>query len=822
MKLLIVESPAKAKTINKYLGNDFKVLASFGHIRDLPSKDGSVDPEKDFSFVWEITPSSEKHVKEIVSALKDADELYLATDPDREGEAISWHLIEELKRRKKIGKDLTVHRVTFNEITKSAVLDALKHPRPIDQPLVDAYLARRALDYLVGFSLSPILWRKLPGSRSAGRVQSVALKLISEREDEIKAFVPQEYWTVDALFGTPQNTSFTAKLIQLDGLKLEKFSLPNTEAAHTAVSKIKAASFTIGSVEKKRVKRYASPPFTTSTLQQEAARKLYFSAKKTMTLAQRLYEGSDVKGETVGLITYMRTDGVSLSMEAINGARSQIEKVYGGNYVPEKPNFYKNKTANAQEAHEAIRPTSFSRTPDMMRSFLEADELKLYDLIYKRAMASQMMPAEMDRVTCDAVSADKKITLRATGQTVAFEGFLKVYHEGYDDKKKDEDDSDDEAKLPPLTEGTVLATKEVNPEQHFTEPPPRYSEASLVKRLEELGIGRPSTYATIISVLQDRNYVRLEDRRFIPEERGRIVTLFLDHFFSRYIRYDFTADLEERLDEIAEGKLEYLKVLNAFWGDFHKTVEEAGALKFEDVLSVLNDTIGKDLFKTDSDRICPLCKKGTLSLKLGKFGAFVGCSNYPECKYTRPLDAGEESGDRDFNGIALKKGQYGYYLEKDGKKASLPRFVKPENVTPESAAFYLSLPKILGQTPEGDDITLAIGMFGPYVKAGKKSKSIPARFDLMHLSVADAVDILSTAKEKPAPTIIGKHPSAKKEITYAVGRFGPFVKMGKTMASLPKAMKESGKMPTVEEAAALIDAKSKSPAKAKAKGKKSS
>src|SRR5690242_4002533 len=598
MNVLVVESPAKAKTINKYLGSGYKVLASFGHIRDLPSKDGSVKPDADFAMEWEVDTRAQKRIKDIADALKGADKLILATDPDREGEAISWHVLEVLKQRKALGK-IPVERVVFNAVTKNAVLDAIANPRPINEELVDAYLARRALDYLVGFTLSPVLWRKLPGAKSAGRVQSVALRLVCERELEIEAFKAQEYWSIDADMSVPEGT-FSAHLTHLDGKKLDKLSIKSEAEATRAVNAINAQKFSIGSVESKPVKRHPSPPFITSTLQMEASRKLGFAAKRTMQIAQQLYEGVDIGGETVGLITYMRTDGVQMAGEGIADARRTIGERFGDRYLPGVPRAYSSKAKNAQEAHEAIRPTSFARSPEKISRSLDQDQARLYDLIWKRAIASQMESAELERTTVDAVSADKQITLRATGSVVLFDGFLTLYQEG-----KDDESDEDGAKLPRVKEGDPAKLEKVTPEQHFTEPPPRYSEASLVRKLEELGIGRPSTYATILSVLRDRAYVRMDRNRFIPEDKGRIVTAFLTSFFKRYVEYDFTADLEEKLDLVSAGTLPWKQLLRDFWTSFHAATEETKGLKFADVIDSLNEILGPHIFPERADGTDP-------------------------------------------------------------------------------------------------------------------------------------------------------------------------------------------------------------------------
>ena len=845
MKVVIVESPAKAKTINKYLGADYSVVASFGHIRDLPAKDGSVRPKEDFAMDWTIEPRDEKHLKAILTQVAKADTVYLATDPDREGEAIAWHIAQELDKRGKL-KDKSLKRVVFNEITKSAVTHAIKNPRDIDMPLVDAYLARRALDYLVGFTVSPVLWHKLPGSRSAGRVQSVALRLICERENEIEMFKSQEYWTIDADFVTPQAHLFTATLNMLDGKKLSKFSLPTEGVAYAARDKILNATFDVGDIERKTVKRHPAPAFTTSTLQQEAARKLFFSAKKTMQIAQQLYEGIDLGGETVGLITYMRTDSLQMAAEAIADARSVIAKDYGDTYLPEKPNYYKNNVKNAQEAHEAVRPTSFKRRPESLARVLNKDQFKLYELIWKRAAAAQMQSAVIDKVGVDCVSRDGLIGLRASGQTVTFDGFLKIYREDLDDA-----DEENNALLPVMNTGDALEQKAVRPEQHFTQPPPRYSEASLVKKLEELGIGRPSTYASILSVLQDRKYVRLEKRRFVSEDRGRLVTAFMENFFSKYVQYDFTADLENSLDDISEGKQEWKSVLAGFWNEFEQTVETVKPLTITDVLNSLEKSLENHLFSTPQSRICPECgeeKGGKLSLKLSKYGAFIGCSNYPDCRYTRPFGADTSNTDvqtaendeivlgvdeQSEQEVFLKKGPYGYYVQlgktvadkekskkSDGsalKRTAVPRNMPPQEITLEQALGLLSLPRLLGENPQTKSpIYAGLGRFGAYVRTGNTFKSLTASDNILTITLERAVELLADAKEKIPAKEIGKNADGKP-VTLNSGRFGPYVKCGSLMASLPKQMREEKRDPTLEEALALLAAKAQKSDTVKAK-----
>ncbi len=766
--VVVVESPSKAKTINKYLGKDYTVLASFGHVRDLPTKDGSVNPAENFAMVWEADERGRKQVKEIEKALKSADQLYLATDPDREGEAISWHVLDMLSKSKALGSK-PAKRIVFNEITKSAVKKAIENPRDLDQDLIEAYLARRALDYLVGFTLSPILWRKLPGSRSAGRVQSVALRLITDREAEIDLFKSEEYWSVQGLFGVTKG-GFTARLTHYAGEKLDKLSIKNEKQALEVTTALQSASYGIESVEKKRTRRHPAPPFTTSTLQQEASRKLRFSARQTMTTAQKLYEGVSVNGETIGLITYMRTDSVSMSGEALTQTRDLIPKSFGAQYLPEKPNFYKTKSKNAQEAHECIRPTSFHRTPQEMRPFLDDGQFKLYDLVWKRAMASQMTSAEFDQTAIDVQSQQGGHTFRATGSILIFDGFLKLYMEDQDDQL----DDDGEARLPSVSEGEEAILKEIEKEQHFTQPPPRYTEASLVKKLEELGIGRPSTYASIINTLQDRGYVVLDKRRFTPQPRGRIVTSFLKNYFPKYVEFDFTANLEDQLDEISNGKLVWLNVLGEFWSPFKSRTEEVVSFKNSDILDKLNDELGPLIFGTEPDaRKCPKCDNGVLSIKNGKFGAFVGCSNYPECSYTRQFEE-EDGGDEaaaskeDFpkligedpttgSPIELKKGPYGLYLEwtkdlnrlKKPKRASVPKGTPFSEVTLEKALALSSLPRALGVDPEsGDEITASIGPYGPYIKHGSKFISLK-NHDVLKVTLEEALEVIEEYKKNP-------------------------------------------------------------------------
>jgi DNA topoisomerase-1 len=774
MNVVIVESPSKAKTIEKYLGKDFKVLASYGHVRDLISKDGSVRPDEGFAMSWQVDTRAKKHLDEIAKALKTADNLYLATDPDREGEAISWH-IQEILSQKGLLKTLIPQRIAFNAITKDKVAEAMAHPRPIDRQLVEAYLARLSLDYLVGFTLSPILWRKLPGSRSAGRVQSVALRLVVDRENEIEAFRSQEYWTIDVDLLTQEKKPFKAHLTHLDGQKLDKFSLPSQKEADGAVKKIEAADFQVLSIEKKRTARHPRPPFTTSTLQQEASRKLGFSPKKTMQLAQKLYEGVRVHGDTTGLITYMRTDSTQVEGSAIAESRKVIESTFGKKYLPEAPRQYKTKAKNAQEAHEAIRPTQLSFNPKDIATFLDSDLLRLYELIWKRMMASQMASAELDQTAIDIASQKKDIILRATGSILVFDGFLTLYRESLD---ADQTQEDDDKLLPLLVEKEPVEKQNILPEQHFTQPPPRYSEASLVKKMEELGIGRPSTYARTIQVLQDREYVRHEKKVLIPEDRGRIVTAFLLNYFRTYVEYNFTAHLEEQLDEISNGDLYWKDVLTQFWTDFHKAIEEAKDLKIQDVLEHLQSKLDSFLFPIVEEgkdpHVCPRCEKGQLSLKLSKFGAFIGCSEYPTCNYTRPLTSSEEGEDtpsdhmpfeRDLGvdptsglPIKVKKGPYGFYIQwgealskkEKPKRVAVPAGYSPETITPQEAHSLAALPREVGVHPETKEmVTAAIGRFGPYVKIGKIFVSLKKTDDVLTVSLERALELYEAKKAAP-------------------------------------------------------------------------
>jgi len=875
-KVVVVESPAKAKTINKYLGSDYTVVASFGHIRDLPPKDGSVRPDEDFAMDWELGDRAAKPVGEIAKAAKGAEAIYLATDPDREGEAIAWH-ISEVLRDKKAAKAAPIRRITFNEITKQTVLDAIARPRDIDSDLVDAYMARRALDYLVGFSLSPVLWRKLPGAKSAGRVQSVALRLICERETEIESFKAQEYWTVEATFKTEKGDVIVAQLTHLDGKKLDKFALQTEAEAQAALGVLNPLVYQVASVEKKQTRRNPYPPFTTSTLQQEASRKLGLGATRTMRIAQQLYEGVDIGGDTVGLITYMRTDGAALSMEAIKAARDVIGGEFGEEYLPSSPRVYKAAAKNAQEAHEAIRPTDMRRKPEQMARYLDKDSLRLYTLIWQRTMACQMASAVLDQVAVDIAGGGGKAMFRATGSTVTFDGWFRVYKDNGDDDEKAPDTAmAGEVRLPPVKEKDPVTKRELKPERHFTQPPPRYSEASLVKKMEELGIGRPSTYASIMQVLQDRDYVRLDKKRFIPEDRGRIVVAFLENFFGQYVEYDFTADLEEKLDDISGGRIGWKKVMRSFWTDFSGAIGETKDLKVSDVIDALDEALGPHFFPPREDgsdpRLCALCGKGRMGLKLGKYGAFLGCSNYPTCRNTQPL-AVNGNGDGNGNGQAMaprnlgldpatklpvtaRTGPYGAYVQlgpapsaekpveeegakkKKGKKkkddtpkpkrVSLPKGLDPNLIDLETALKLLNLPREVGKHPEsGDMITASIGRYGSYIKMGSRYKNLAEGDDVLNIGLNRAVVLLAEPDKgrfgrggaKPGKAL-GEHPGDGKSVTLNSGRFGPYVKWGKVMATVTKAYDPENL--TMDQAVEILAAKvAKGPsAKGKAKGKK--
>jgi DNA topoisomerase-1 len=807
MNVVVVESPAKAKTINKYLGPGYTVLASYGHVRDLPAKDGSVRPDEDFAMSWDVDAKSAKRLSDIAEAAKGADTIILATDPDREGEAISWHVLEVLQKKKAL-KGATVQRVVFNAITKSAVTEAMKHPRDIDMELVDAYLARRALDYLVGFTLSPVLWRKLPGARSAGRVQSVALRLVVDRELEIEAFRTQEYWTVEATVSAGGDP-FAARLVKHDGKKLTKFDLGDEAAAFAARDAVKAAAFKVSAVEKKPGKRSPAPPFTTSTLQQEASRKLGFDAKRTMQAAQRLYEGIDIGGETVGLITYMRTDGVQTAPEALDEARQVIGGVYGREYVPEKVRIYSTKAKNAQEAHEAIRPTSLARNPGKLR--LDGDLAKLYELIWKRMIASQMESARVERTTIEMDSADGRTGLRASGEVVLFDGYLKVYQEGRDDA-----DDEEGGRLPQVKDGADARVADARADQHFTEPPPRYSEASLVKKMEELGIGRPSTYASVLTVLRDREYVRMDKNRFIPEDKGRLVTVFLEQFFRKYVEYDFTAALEEKLDLVSAGELDWKVLLREFWTDFHAKAEEIGALRTREVLDSLDGALAPFLYPPKADgadaRVCPTCGQGRLSLKTSRFGPFVGCSNYPECRYTRPIGQAEgengsgEGGDRELGtdpesgqAVYLKAGRFGPYVQlgegEKPKRSSLPKGWSAPAMDLEQGLRLLRLPREVGIHPEDSQPILAgIGRYGPFVQHAGVYANLSGVDEVFEVGLNRAVALLAEKRangpgrrgEAAALKELGAHPGDGAPVRVLSGRYGPYIKHGATNANVPK------------------------------------
>ncbi|WP_309084567.1 type I DNA topoisomerase [Chelativorans sp.] len=846
MDVVIVESPAKAKTINKYLGKDYKVLASYGHVRDLPAKDGSVRPDEDFAMSWEVDGPSAKRLSDIAKAVKDADGLILATDPDREGEAISWHVLEVLRQKRAL-KDKPVRRVVFNAITKKAILDAMAAPREVDVSLVDAYLARRALDYLVGFTLSPVLWRKLPGARSAGRVQSVALRLVCDREAEIERFVREDYWQIVALLDTPRGDTFEARLTAVDGKRLQKLDIKSQDQADGIKALLEGAAYRVLSVEAKPTRRNPAPPFTTSTLQQAASSRLGFSASRTMQVAQRLYEGVEIGGETTGLITYMRTDGVQMAPEALQAARAAVSQTFGDRYLPEKPRHYSTKAKNAQEAHEAIRPTDFLRTPDQVRKYLDSDQARLYEIIWKRAIASQMEAAEIERTTVEieASGAGRVAGLRAVGSVVRFDGFLAAYAE-----VKEEDSEDEEnRRLPEINSGETLTRKSISVTKHTTEPPPRYSEASLIRKLEELGIGRPSTYAATLKTLEDRDYVTNEKRKLVPQAKGRIVTAFLENFFKRYVEYDFTADLEEKLDEISDGKLSWKEVLRDFWKDFSAAVADIKELRVTDVLDALNEELAPLVFPPRDDggdpRICPKCGTGKLSLKLGKFGAFVGCSNYPECGYTRQLGENPgENGEAEAGGdgtkvlgtdpftgeeITLRNGRFGPYVQrgdgKDAKRASLPKGWTPDGIDHEKALALLSLPRDVGKHPEtGKMISAGIGRYGPFLLHDGAYANLESVEDVFSVGLNRAVSLIAEkkaktngARAKPAALKeLGEHPDGGV-ITVRDGRFGPYVNLGKVNATLPK-----GKDPmsvTREEALELIAAKSGKPGKKAARGK---
>ena len=846
MNIVIVESAAKAKTINKYLGADYKVIASYGHVRDLPAKDGSVLPDNDFEMSWQVESDSQKVVNEIAKAVKGARRLILATDPDREGEAISWHLLKILEQKRALN-GVSVERVAFNAVTKDAILTALAHPRVIDEPLVDAYLARRALDYLVGFTLSPVLWRKLPGARSAGRVQSVALRLVVDRETEIEAFKTREYWTVEAILRTAANEEFETRLVARSGKKLDKFDIPNEATAHAYRDAIRGQPFRVESIEAKEHKRHPAPPFTTSSLQQEASRKLGLSPRQTMQIAQRLYEGIDIGGETVGLITYMRTDGVQIVPEAIAQCRGQIEAQFGQRYVPQAPRNYKTKAKNAQEAHEAIRPTDFRRHPDKLRG-LTAEEARLYKLVWQRAVASQMASADIERTTVDISVQGRDgqpYVVRATGSVVMFDGFLKLYEEGHDDEE-----GEDGGRLPKLKKGEQLRDALVKATQHFTEPPPRYTEATLIREMERLGIGRPSTYASTMGLLREREYVKLEKKRLMPEDKGRLVTTFLEAFFKRYVEYDFTAYLEDRLDQISDGALNWKELLREFWRDFIAAVNDIKDLRVAQVLDALNELLGPHIFPAREDgadpRLCPLCNQGQLSLKVGRFGAFIGCSNYPECRYTRQLKTGDaENGEAAATPgdtalgtdpdtglpVCLKSGRFGPYIQlgegEKPKRASIPSKTDPAAINLEYALKLLALPRQVGLHPETQKPIMAgFGRYGPYVEHDGKYVKIDAD-EVFTIGQNRAVTVIAegntggqgrAARTSTPIKVLGEHPELGGKIEVLSGRFGPYIKFAKVNATIPKNI--APEAVTLEEAVRLIAAKMENGgSKTKARGK---
>ncbi len=833
MNLVIVESPAKAKTINKYLGGKYTVLASYGHIRDLPSKNGSVNPDDKFKMIWEVDSFSKKYLKEITDAAKKSEKIILATDPDREGEAIAWHVKEYLEE-KKILKDKKVERVVFNEITKKAVTNGIDNPRNIESNLVNAYMARRALDYLVGFNISPILWTKLPGSKSAGRVQSVALRLLTEREHEIEQFNPVEFWTLNVNFKTSKGDLLNSNLVLLNDKKIEKFSFKNKEDINNAIELIKNSKYKISDTTSKIYSRNPLGPFTTSTLQQTASSKLGFGASRTMQIAQRLYQGIDIEGDTVGLITYMRTDGTNISNDAISEFRNFIKNSYGENYLPNEPNNYSGKKAkNAQEAHEAIRPTDISRTPDSMKKFLSTDQIKLYDLIWSRALSSQMEAAKFDRKTITIISDDKLNQFKCSGSTIKFDGFLKLTRI----------EEEDEKILPHVDKEEVL-TDEFIDEQHFTQPPPRFSEASLVKKLEELSIGRPSTYASIISVISNRGYADLVNKRFFPTDRGKLLSAFLEKLFSKYVDYGFTAGLEEQLDDITSGKEQWIKVLDNFWKDFNNNVANVKEKRTREVLDLLNESLGELIFEADENgkinRQCKLCSTGELSLKNSfRGGAFIGCSNYPDCKFTRPLSKSKANDQialaepkfigQNENGkeIYLKNGRFGPYLQyeltnietsakkkkkkKDNnnlKNVSIPKGIEIDQIDLEKAKYLCSLPKVIGQHPEnGKDITINSGRFGPYLKCDNKSARLENVEELFTIGLNRAITLIAEAKPgRISSSLIrdlGEHPEDKKPVRIMKGQYGPYIKYKSLNATIPEE-KDPSEL-TMEEALILIE-----------------
>ena len=850
MKIVIVESPAKAKTINKYLGSDYKVFASYGHVRDLPSKDGSVDPENEFEMNWLVDSDSKKRLNEIAKELKGADKLVLATDPDREGEAISWHVLEVLNAKRGLMKNIEVERVVFNAITKKSILEAMDNPREIDFPLVEAYLARRALDYLVGFSLSPILWRKLPGSRSAGRVQSVSLRLICEREQEIERFDRKEYWTIDGNQKSTDGTQFTTKLWAIEGERLDKFAINNETDAKRVETTINNKDLSVTDIESKPAKRRPYAPFTTSTMQQEASSKLGFGAARTMQVAQRLYEGVAINGETQGLITYMRTDGVTMTPEAVSEARSVVKKMLGNKYLPKSPRVYKTKAKNAQEAHEAIRPTSLARHPKEVKSILSDEQYKLYNLVWCRALASQMEDAQFERTaaTLETKGDDQKnYTFRATGSVMVFDGFLNLYQSSFDDNTQDEDAK----RLPKLSVGETVKTVEILPIQHFTEPPARFSEASLIRKMEELGIGRPSTYTSTMSTLRDRAYIRLEKKRLHPEDKGRLVTAFLENFFEKYVQYDFTAHLEQDLDEISAGQANWKEVLNEFWQPFNALIQDTKGLRITQVLDALNISLGPLVFPEREDgtppRSCTKCDDGLLSLKVGRYGAFIGCSNYPECNFTRQLGQGNDEAAGDEPKvlgidpetkleISLRRGRFGPYVQlgeavekEKPKRSTIPRDVDVQDVDLELAIGLLQLPRTIGDHPEdGLVVKAGLGRFGPFILHNKTFASLTKGDDVLSVGLNRAVTLLAEKRAKMHAQsipikILGEHPKLGGEVGIYNGRYGPYVKFEKINATIGKA--NDPETLTMEMAVALIiekeaKTKKKKPAAKKAATKK--
>ncbi len=838
MNLVIVESPAKAKTINKYLGSDYTVLASYGHIRDLPSKNGSVDTENKFKMIWEIDSFSKKYLKEITDIAKNSKKIILATDPDREGEAIAWH-VKEYLNEKKLLKDKHVERVVFNEITKKAVLNGIENPRDIEPHLVDAYMARRALDYLVGFNISPILWTKLPGSKSAGRVQSVALKLLTEREHEIEVFIPEEFWTLNIIFKTQDNALIISNINMLNGNKVEKFTFKNKNDVNSAIDKIKKIKYKISDISSKVFTRNPLGPFTTSTLQQTSSSKLGFGASRTMQIAQRLYQGVEIDGETIGLITYMRTDGTNISKDSISKFRNYISNNYGEKYLPDTPLNYSGKKAkNAQEAHEAIRPTEVSRNPESLKKYLSTDQFKLYNLIWSRALSSQMESAKFDRKTITFSSDDGKNICKANGSVLKFDGYLKL-------SKVDEEDSDEKI-LPDVKKGNI-EINEFKDEQHYTQPPPRFSEASLVKKLEELGIGRPSTYASIISVISNRGYADINNKRFFPTDRGKLLSAFLEKLFAKYVDYDFTAKLEDKLDDITSGKEDWINVLENFWNDFHSNVSSVKEKRTREVLDLLNESLGSLIFEIDKEgkinRKCLVCSNGELSLKNSfRGGAFIGCSNYPDCKFTRPLSKakaaqqlnlaepkliGKSINDED---IYLKNGRFGPYLQYDSKKiqidekpnkkkkskkkddnirnVSIPKGIEINSIDLKKAQFLCSLPLNLGKNPANDkNITLNIGRFGPYLKCENKSARIENVEEIFSIGLNRAITLIAEAKPgRISSSIIkdlGEHPEDKKPVRVMKGQYGPYIKYKSLNATIPEE-KDPTEL-TMEEALILIE-----------------